>query len=169
LEPSPDRLSVVAADGRRLVVDRVVAATGYRPDLNLARELRLDLDPVTEAPVRLAPLIDPNVHSCGTVPPHGEAELAHGEAGYYLVGMKSYGRAPTFLLLTGYEQVRSVAAFLTGDLEAARKVELDLPETGVCSATLPGSDVSCCGGSNASHEPQQSGLEIAVHAPLCCG
>jgi len=170
LESTVGRLTVVAADGRPQVVDQVIAATGYRPDPRLTRELRLDLDPVTEAPVRLAPLIDPNVHSCGSVPAHGETELAHAEPGYYVVGMKSYGRAPTFLLLTGYEQVRSVAAFLAGDLEAARRVELDLPETGVCSATLPGSDVGCCGGPDASQQPQQSGLELAVvHAPTCCG
>jgi hypothetical protein len=115
-------------------VDRIVVATGFRPDLGLARELRLAIDPATEAPATLAPLIDPNVHSCGSVPPHGEAELRHPEEGFYVVGMKSYGRAPTFLLRTGYEQVRSVVAALAGDLEAARRVELVLPETGVCSA-----------------------------------
>ena len=47
--------------------------------------------------------------------------------------MKSYGRAPTFLMLTGYEQVRSIAADIAGDHEAAERVELVLPETGVCS------------------------------------
>ncbi len=46
--------------------------------------------------------------------------------------MKSYGRAPTFLALTGYEQVRSITAALAGDHEAAERVELTLPETGVC-------------------------------------
>jgi thioredoxin reductase len=116
-------------------VDEVVAATGFRPDLAPLRELRLALDPALEAPAALAPLIDPNVHSCGTVPPHGAPVLAHPEPGFYVVGMKSYGRAPTFLLLTGYEQVRSVAAALTGDAAGARSVELVLPETGVCSAT----------------------------------
>src|SRR5690606_6921888 len=109
LDLTGEGLAVVAADERTLAVDEVVAATGFRPDLSLTRELRLDLDPVTEAPVRLAPLIDPNAHSCGTVPPHGEAELAHPEPGFYAVGTKSYGRAPTFLMLTGYEQARSVA------------------------------------------------------------
>ena len=68
------------------------------------------------------------------MPPHGVDELSHPDAGVYMVGMKSYGRAPTFLLRTGYEQVRSVVAALAGDWEAARRVELVLPETGVCSA-----------------------------------
>jgi thioredoxin reductase len=140
LRPDGDRVTVVSRDPggaeRRITVDRVVAATGYRPDLSLAAELRLDLDPVLGATRALAPLIDPNVHSCGTVPPHGVDELAHPEPGYYAVGVKSYGRAPTFLLATGYEQVRSVAAALAGDWAAARDVQLDLPETGVCSSDL---------------------------------
>ena len=120
----------------QLTVDALVAATGFRPDLDMVREVRLDLDPALEAPTRLAPLIDPNVHSCGTVPPHGEAVLAHPDEGFYVVGMKSYGRAPTFLLATGYEQVRSIAASLAGDTAAAGEVRLQLPETGVCSTGL---------------------------------
>ncbi|MFD8533202.1 FAD-dependent oxidoreductase [Streptosporangium canum] len=116
--------------------DRIVSATGYRPDHSITSELRLDLDPILGSPRRLAPLIDPNQHSCGTVPAHGVDDLAHPEPGYYAVGVKSYGRAPTFLMATGYEQVRSVVAALAGDWEAARDVQLELPETGVCSSNL---------------------------------
>ncbi|WP_369133005.1 FAD-dependent oxidoreductase [Modestobacter sp. I12A-02662] len=119
-----------------LAVDALAAATGFRPDLDVLREVRLDLDPGVEAPARLAPLIDPDFHSCGTVPPHGEALLAHPDEGIYVVGMKSYGRAPTFLLATGYEQVRSIAAALAGDTAAAERVALHLPSTGVCSTDL---------------------------------
>jgi thioredoxin reductase len=122
--------------------DLVVNATGFRPDLTMLREIRLGLDDVVEAPARLAPLIDPNLHSCGTVSPHGFTELRHPEAGFFIVGMKSYGRAPTFLLATGYEQVRSVTAWLDGDMSAASRVELTLPATGVCSTDQAGS--SCC-------------------------
>ena len=114
-------------------VDEVVVLTGFRPDLGFLSEVRLDLDAVLQAPRALAPMIDPNVHSCGTVYPHGARELAQPEPGVFLVGMKSYGRAPTFLALTGYEQIRSVAAAIAGDREAAERVELVLPETGVCS------------------------------------
>ncbi|GAA3119423.1 NAD(P)-binding domain-containing protein [Planomonospora alba] len=121
---------------QKVVADRIVAATGYRPDHSIASELRLDLDPVLGSTRALAPLIDPNHHSCGTVPAHGADELAHPEAGYYAVGVKSYGRAPTFLMATGYEQVRSVVAALAGDWAAARQVRLELPETGVCSSDL---------------------------------
>ncbi|MGI5286269.1 FAD-dependent oxidoreductase [Nonomuraea polychroma] len=119
-----------------VTADRVVAATGYRPDHSIAAELRLDLDPILGSTRMLAPLIDPNQHSCGTVPAHGADELAHPEPGYYAIGVKSYGRAPTFLMATGYEQARSVVAALAGDWEAAREVRLELPETGVCSSSL---------------------------------
>ena len=118
-----------------LDADVIVNATGFRPELDLLREIRLDLDPIVEAPRALAPLIDPNVHSCGTVEPHGFAELRHPEPDFFIAGMKSYGRAPTFLLATGYEQVRSIAAYLAGDLDAASSVELVLPATGVCSTS----------------------------------
>jgi hypothetical protein len=138
-------------DGRRAIgpVDRIIAATGQRPDLSLTRELRLDLDPWLEGVKALGPLIDPNEHSCGDVPPHGHRELSHPEPDFYTVGIKSYGRAPTFLLLTGYEQVRSVAAALAGDMVSADAVQLVLPETGVCtvpSSSLGDASNGCCGG-----------------------
>jgi hypothetical protein len=135
--------------GRSVVVDELVVATGFRPDLSFLSEIRLRLDPAIEAPVALAPLIDPNEHSCGTVRPHGARELIQDDPGFYLAGIKSYGRAPTFLMITGYEQVRSIAADIAGDKKAAERVELELPETGVCTrggiqggAALAG----CCGG-----------------------
>ncbi|SCL32107.1 Thioredoxin reductase [Micromonospora rhizosphaerae] len=168
LTPTDGRVAVVVrhADGgeESVVVDRIVAATGFRPDHSIAAELRLDLDPVMGATRALAPLIDPNEHSCGTVPPHGADELAHPEAGYYAVGMKCYGRAPTFLMATGYEQVRSVVAALAGDWDAARDVQLDLPETGVCTsnpADSTGTD-SCCGPAPAA---QRAGHGLATGIP----
>jgi len=155
-----------APDGTPLLieaVDEIIVATGSRPDLSLSSEIRVKLDPWLESTEALAPLIDPNLHSCGTVRPHGHRELAHPEARYYAVGAKSYGRAPNFLLATGYEQVRSVAAALAGDLVAADDVQLDLPQTGVCStqfdeassaccAPVPEKTSACCGGPPRSRE-----------------
>jgi hypothetical protein len=145
--------------GRSVVVDELMVATGFRPDVSFLGEIRLRLDPAIEAPVALAPLIDPNEHSCGTVRPHGARELVQDDPGFYLAGMKSYGRAPTFLMITGYEQVRSIAADIAGDREAAERVELDLPETGVCTrgGVEGGSAQSgCCGG------------PAAAEASACC-
>jgi thioredoxin reductase len=149
---TPD--GIVATDGQRELpaVDEIIATTGFRPDLAISAELRLELDTIVESPVRLAPLIDPNEHSCGTVYPHGAEELKHPEADFYAVGMKSYGRAPTFLLLTGYEQVRSVVAAIAGDWEEARRVKLMLPATGVCSID-PAEGDGCCAGPSGVQSP----------------
>ena len=133
---------------RHVEADELIVAAGFRPDLSFLRELRISLDPALECPPELAPLIDPNEHSCGTVRPHGARELAQPEPGFYFAGMKSYGRAPTFLLMTGYEQVRSIVADVAGDKEAAQRVELVLPETGVCGRPATGTkeETGCCGG-----------------------
>jgi len=148
--------------------DRMIVATGSRPDLSFLREVRLGLDPAVEATPALAPLIDPNLHSCGTVRPHGEAELRHPEAGFYIAGMKSYGRAPTFLLATGHEQVRSIAAFLAGDVAAARRVELVLPETGVCSTDrAPAAAATACCGVAETGQPVLAA--VAAGGAGCCG
>jgi thioredoxin reductase len=143
---------VISAGDRSLeAVDEVIATTGFRPDWSILSEVRLDLDPAVESPRALAPLIDPNVHSCGTVQPHGAEELKQPDANLFVIGMKSYGRAPTFLMLTGYEQARSVVSAIAGDWESARRVELVLPETGVCSTDLSAVGGACCG--TASLEP----------------
>lgn len=153
-----------ACCGRHMMADNLVVSTGFRPELDFLRELRLSLDPALECPPFLAPLIDPNLHSCGTVRPHGARELGQPESGFYFAGMKSCGRAPTFLMMTGYEQVRSIAAELAGDREAAARVELVLPETGVCSGpATPAADgaaaTGCCGPAAAP----------ALPASGCCG
>ena len=172
-------ITVVGEDATLPAADMIVAATGFRPDLAMLRELRLDLDPAVESPTVLAPLIDPNLHSCGTVRPHGAFELKHPEHDFFIAGMKSYGRAPTFLMLTGYEQVRSIAAALAGDWASAKDVQLVLPETGVCSSDRGEGEASgsCCGTPTAT---EASGCGVPVLAPrgikalpvaagTCCG
>ena len=142
-----DGLTIVAEDGREVTdVGHVFALTGFRPDTGMLRELRIDLDTALEAVAGIASEIDPNIHSCGSVGATGARELAQPELGFFIVGAKSYGRAPTFLALTGYEQVRSVAAHLVGDHEAAGRNELSLPDTGVCGGAggFDDSAGSCC-------------------------
>ncbi|MNW35547.1 Ferredoxin--NADP reductase [compost metagenome] len=164
------QLEIQLADGRELAVDKVVSSTGFRPDLGMLSELRLELDECVEAPRQLGPLIDPEFHSCGTVSAHGEKELAHPEKNFYIAGMKSYGRAPTFLMATGYEQVRSIVAHLAGDLDAARRVELDLPETGVCSTDLGGScDAPAASESSCAAEPAESDSCCSGPQPVALG
>jgi hypothetical protein len=186
LEQTADGIVVRDAHRALAPVDEIVAATGFRPDTRLLSELRIAIDHGTQAPVALAPLIDPNLHSCGSVRPHGAEELSHPDAGIYIVGMKSYGRAPTFLLLTGYEQVRSVVAALAGDWDAARRVELTLPETGVCMTHFEAEKtaagfgtagvIACCGTAQApdasacgtSRCGTQAATEAAAVRTRCC-
>lgn len=142
-------------------IDEIISNTGSRPDFSFLREIRLRIDSSLESSAAIAELIDPNIHSCGTVRPHGEKELRHDEEGFYIVGSKSYGRAPTFLMATGYEQVRSVVAAIDGDMEAARKVELDLPETGVCSSDIIGDNtIACCSAATVAEQKTSA---------ACCG
>ena len=161
---------IVASGGTRATppVDEIVAATGFRPDWSILSEVRLDLDPAVQSPKLLAPLIDPNIHSCGTVPPHGAEELKQPDGNLFVIGMKSYGRAPTFLMLTGYEQARSVVAAIAGDWEAARRVELVLPETGACSIDRrPATTASaCCGPAPAVLHPVTIGGPAASRPPV---
>ncbi|HEX6977996.1 MAG TPA: FAD-dependent oxidoreductase [Alphaproteobacteria bacterium] len=167
IDRSGEVLHVIGENGAGLsevAVDELIVATGFRPDFSFLREIRLALDPALESAAALGPLIDPNVHSCGTVPPHGFEQLRHPEPDFYIVGMKSYGRAPTFLLATGYEQVRSVVAALAGDIEAARRVELVLPETGVCSVPKPdgvAATAACC-------DAPAARPRVRVTARSCC-
>ena len=143
---------LIAEDGRRLApAARVFVATGFRPDLSFLSEIRLNLDMRLQAPAKVAVEVDPNLHSCGSVRATGAADLEHPEPGFYIAGAKSYGRAPTFLALTGFEQVRSVAAAIAGDREAAERVDLVLPDTGVC------------GGSGLIDAPNET-----VDAGSCC-
>ena len=148
------RLTITSVDGQQVHdVDEVIVVTGFRPDFGFLSEVRLDLDPALGAARTLADQIHPDHHSCGDVAPHGHRELAQPEQGLFVVGMKSYGRAPSFLAMTGFEQVRSVVAAFAGDFEAADRVDLVLPETGVCN------------GAGAFDDPEA----VAVGGGGCCG
>ena len=152
------RVSLVSLDGQSVSdVDEVIVVTGFRPDFSFLSEVRLDLDPALGAARVLADQIHPDHHSCGDVAPHGHRELTQPEQGVFLVGMKSYGRAPSFLAMTGYEQVRSVVAALDGDLEAADRVDLVLPDTGVCN------------GAGAFDDPDALADLGAASGGGCCG
>ena len=166
IDRSEGQAVVVSEDGRELTpADNVVVLTGFRPDLSFLTEMRLDLDPTLEAPRNIAVEIDPNIHSCGSVQATGAADLAQPEPDLYLVGMKSYGRAPTFLAMTGYEQVRSVVAELAGDHEAASRVELVLPDTGVCGGAGLFDDPDGASSGGCCGAPAQEVLTIGA-APV---
>ncbi len=96
-----------------LTVDAIVAATGFRPDTALSRELQVSLCYATEGTLPLAAqLLGETGGDCLAVGSFGVDSLRHPEPGYFVLGMKSYGRASDFLIRTGYEQVTSVFDWL---------------------------------------------------------
>ena len=97
---------------RRIEVDRVLALVGYRPDLSLFRELQIHLCYASEAPMALATAIlasqmkEPAaVQGCLGQVSHGPASMKSPEPDFYILGSKSYGRDPNFLLSLGHQQI----------------------------------------------------------------
>ncbi len=116
-------VEVVLADPtgkeRRLEVDRVLALVGYRPDLSLFRELQIHLCYASEGPMALAAGIlssqagDPaSAKGCLEQVSHGPESLKCPEPNFYLLGAKSYGRNPNFLLSLGHQQIEDVMTLL---------------------------------------------------------
>jgi hypothetical protein len=92
-----------------VVVDRIFAATGFRPDLDLTRELQVQTCWATEGVYKLAALLLGEAgDDCLKSPATGAETLSHPEPGFYTLGMKSYGRRSDFLIRTGLEQVQTV-------------------------------------------------------------
>jgi cation diffusion facilitator CzcD-associated flavoprotein CzcO len=148
IQPIPGRDRILLRglrQGRHSVVeaDELVVCTGFRPDLRLLRELQVELDPWLEAVAGVGRLIREAADRGQAIPqPYGAAMLLQPEENLFVAGMKSHGRAPNFFLFYGYEQVRSIAAWLTGDFAAAERVEFQLPEGAVCGGC---GDGACCG------------------------
>ena len=148
-----------------LETEEIIASTGFRPNLNLLRELQVDLDPWLEASAGVGKLIRVAAASGQAIPqPYGFEALRHPEENLFVVGMKSHGRAPNFFLFYGYEQVRSVAAWLCGDIEAAKRVEFALPEGAVCGGC---GDGACCGSVGGTQSCGTGGGSAGGSG--CCG
>lgn len=95
--------------------DRVLANVGYRPDLELTRELQVHTCYATEGPMKLsAELLKLDTPDCLNA--HcGEAQtLVQAEPNFYVLGSKSYGRQPNFLLQAGLDQIRLVFSIIGG-------------------------------------------------------
>ncbi len=104
-------LAVTLSGERRVLVDELVALTGYRPDLSIVGELALELSPATEGAGRLARAVA-DITDCLSVPRVAARDLESGEPGFALVGHKSYGRSRAFLLQTGLLQLETLIAGL---------------------------------------------------------
>ena len=93
--------------GRRAPFDAIAAFTGYRPDSAHTNELAIETSPVTEGGARLYRAIS-NITDCLSLPRVRQEDLESGEPNYFFVGSRAYGRAPTFLLQTGLQQLETI-------------------------------------------------------------
>ena len=116
-------IEVVLVDPRgvelRIEVDRVLALVGYRPDLSLFRELQVHLCYTSEGTMALASAIlaaqskEPEAAlGCLGQIPHGPETLKNPEPDFYVLGAKSYGRNPNFLLSVGHQQIDDVMGLI---------------------------------------------------------
>jgi hypothetical protein len=85
----------------------VLGFTGYRPDLSFLSELALEVSPATEGAAGVARALA-GVTDCLAVPRVRPSDLDSGEPGFHLIGAKSYGRLPTFLLRNGLTQLEAI-------------------------------------------------------------
>lgn len=105
----------VGEEPREVVVDRILANVGYRPDTRIYRELQIHECYASEGPMKLAAaLLGEASADCLTQRSRGPEALRNPEPGFLILGAKSYGRNPSFLVRVGFAQVREAYALLTG-------------------------------------------------------
>ena len=102
-----DRIRVVLEGGSSLDVDRVLALVGYRPDIAMTRELQVHYCYTSEGTMKLAAaILGAGSGDCLAQVAHGSESLQNPEPDFFVLGAKSYGRNPQFLLSIGHQQVR---------------------------------------------------------------
>jgi hypothetical protein len=121
----PDRgYKVTARKSGQMItwnVDRIVANIGYSPDTTLWRELQVHECYATLGPMKLAASLQSQASGdCVKLASQGPETLRNPEPNFYVLGAKSFGRNPHFLMRMGFEQVRDVFTLITG------KAKLDL-------------------------------------------
>ncbi|MDZ7359141.1 MAG: NAD(P)/FAD-dependent oxidoreductase [candidate division KSB1 bacterium] len=92
-------------------VDEVIALTGYRPNLEMLRELTAEFSGVSEGVAGLYRALT-NVTDCLAKIEINPKDLQSGESNFFAVGIKSYGRNPGFLLKSGVEQLEAIFSLL---------------------------------------------------------
>ncbi|HSI67094.1 MAG TPA: NAD(P)-binding domain-containing protein [Planococcus sp. (in: firmicutes)] len=126
LHESNGKLTVTGANKERVEeIDEIVVNTGSRPDIELFREIQTSLHASAECAEGISKLL---FEKKGVVQPHGERFLRHMEEDFYIIGTKSYGRASSFFLMNGFEQARSIAAYLNGNIEESEEIQIKFPD-----------------------------------------
>lgn len=101
---------------RRERVERVIANVGYLPDRSLYEELQVHECYATQGPMKLsAALLGASSADCLAQESHGVDALRSPEPDFYILGAKSYGRNPSFLIRLGLTQIRDLFQAIEGD------------------------------------------------------
>jgi hypothetical protein len=109
ISPVHDPSAVTVCEG----VDEILSLVGYRPDHSLYEELQVHQCYATQGPIKLAAsLLGETSKDCLAQQGQGIDTLRNPELGFYILGAKSYGRDPRFLLKVGIEQVATIVAEL---------------------------------------------------------
>ena len=116
LERRDGRITVTLRNGagpEEVVVDKVLALTGYVGDHGLYRQLQVHECYATAAPIDLsAALLGAAGGDCLAQVSHGPDVLRNPEPNFFILGMKSYGRVNQYLMRIGWEQVDDVVSLL---------------------------------------------------------
>jgi thioredoxin reductase len=98
-------------DFEEVTVQEIIALTGYRPNLEMLRELTAEFASVSEGVAGLYRALT-NITDCLAKIEINPQALQTGEPNFFLVGIKSYGRNPGFLLKSGVEQLEAIFSML---------------------------------------------------------
>jgi hypothetical protein len=99
--------------GDEVLVDRIIAQVGYRPDRSLYEELQIHECYASQGPIKLAAaLLGETSTDCLSQSSPGADTLRNPEPGFFILGAKSYGRDSRFLIRTGLEQISSAFSLL---------------------------------------------------------
>jgi hypothetical protein len=88
-------------------VDEIIALTGFRPNLDMLRELTAEFSGISEGVSGLYRALT-NITDCLAKIDIKPQALQTGEPNFFVVGIKSYGRNPGFLLKSGVDQLEAI-------------------------------------------------------------
>lgn len=98
-----------ASGSHRIAVDRILSLTGFVGDHEIYRQLQVHECYATCGPMKLsAALLGAAAGDCLAQTSHGADTLRNPEPGFFILGIKSYGRNSSFLMRVGWEQVSEV-------------------------------------------------------------
>ncbi len=102
----PEDCTAAQRSRGQVVVDRIVANAGFRPNTDVFRELQIHRCYATDGPIKLAAhLLGESSGDCLQQSVGGLQLLLNPEPNFFILGAASYGRDSRFLLQNGLKQI----------------------------------------------------------------